>query len=473
MSPTNRSPRLSPNRRLKRRWLPLACGLAATSAAAVVAVAACGADAPPAGGQGSPTAVRDGDQAVVDRLIRRLGAGSIVARDAAERALVELGPAALPRVTAARRHAAAAAALPLERIERVLQRDAAARAIEPAVVTLAAEDTAAAAVLADLFSQTGSRIAVAAAADRRISVRCDRLTFWEALDDVLDRAGLALEFGTAAGTQQLRIVDAMPGVVQPPAVAAGPIHVSVAGIERTGPATGADAWKRPARITLRVAWEPRFEPLLARLPARSLIAEGPGGESVPAAQRGAVIEATASRERSWIDLPVLFAAPAVPLERLGMLRGTVVLWLTGMEHAFCFEGVRAGREPTDSPLAAPLRVGQAEVRLLDARIAEGRLLARASVTYDDVSEALASHRSWLAARRLVARGADGVPLECLDQRIEARTDRGATVAAEFQPPAGNATAPELCIRWTLPIAVHELPIDFAVRDVPLPAPSAR
>lgn len=473
------------------RWPgPRGRSLTAAQAAAIVAVA-CGfvahGDAEPA----SPTAARRGlDQAAAERYVRRLGSGAIADRDAAERGLIDLGTAVLPLVTAARSQATGEASHRLAGIQRLLETQADDEAIEPAIVTLEADETPAGDVLRQLFSQAGSRIDVEAAADRRISLRCHRLTFWEALDDLLDRSGLVLDFVApapsdggalqpAAPVPQLRIVDAA-GAAAMPAVAAGPLRVSIAGVERTGPAVpDADSSRgRGARITLRVAWEPRLEPLLVRLPNRSLVAEGPAGESMPVAQRAAVIEAVIPPRRPWIDLPILFAAPAVPLDRLGMLRGTVVLWLKGMEHAFCFAGVRADRDPVTPALPRPLRVGQAEVALLGAAVDDDRLQVRASVTYDAASEPLASHHSWLAARSLEAWLADGVQLDRRDQRVESRNDRGITVAAEFTLPAdwsrrSAAERRELSITWPLPISIHEVPVDFALRDLPLPAPRPR
>jgi len=410
-----------------------------------------------------------------DRLVRRLGAATLADREAAERQLEAAGVAALPTVVAARATAVGEAAFRLEWIQRELERRAALAAVEPAVVTLVARELPVRAALAELFARSGSRIELApevrdgVAGSREVTLALDRLTFWEAVDEILDAAGLALECDTGpppAAAAALRITaggDRADG----PHVAAGPVRVAVADVEPAG---------RGARVTLRLAFEPRLEPLLVRLPARSIVAEGPAGEAMPAAQRAAVVEATVPRGRRWLDLPVRLSASAVPLESLAMLRGTLEIWLAGLDHGFRFPGVR----PQVGALPPPQRVAAAEVRLLECAAAGDRLSVRASITYDAPSEALASHHTWLASRPLEAFAADdgaaGGPrraarrLEPIEQRVEVRSDRGLTAAASFALPRGGAGGhvQEVEIVWTLPTAIHQVPVDFAILGVPLP-----
>jgi hypothetical protein len=423
---------------------------------------------------------------VAARLVRRLGAATIAARDDAERRLVELGPRALPQVVAARRAATAEAAFRLEAIQRHLEAVAAERSIEPATVTLAARALPVRDVLTDLFAQAGSRIDLAPevgtgpAGARPVTVAITRGTFWESLDAVLEGSGLQLSFADAPPGLAIAPADAAGGSKSRPAVAAGPLRISVAGVEPVGPPP-ADGGGRGARVTLRVAWEPRLAPLVMRLPARSLVAEGPGGEAVPPAQRAATIEPLIPSRRQWLDIPVVLTAPAVPLESLGMLRGTMLVWLAGMEHDFSFADVRvtAGGLPTDDDTARePARMARAEVRLLAASQQDRRLLVRARVSYDTPSEPLASHHGWLGARPLEAFAGDGRPLERIDQQVTGRSDRGLTTTAEFALPAAGGgpdgtAARGVSIRWKLPIDLHEVPVDFALRGVALPAASGR
>jgi hypothetical protein len=208
-----------------------------------------------------------------------------------------------------------------------------------------------------------------------------------------------------------------------------------------------------------------------RLPARSIVAEGPAGEAMPVAQRAAVVEAAVARGRPWVDLPVPLVAAAHPLESLGLLRGSLEVWLAGVEHTFRFpaggaDGVAAER--------APLRVAAAEVRLLECATVDERLSVTAAITYDTPSEALASHHPWLAARSLTAVRADGTPLPLVGQQVESRSDRGMVATASFAMAAvDRGRLHEIEIRWQLPVAIHQVPIDFALVGVPLPGPSDR
>ena len=438
-----------------------------------------------------------------ERLLQQLDSGSLATRDRAERDLIALGPTVLPMVARARQTATAEAGFRLDGILQRLERLAAERAVEPTTVSFSVENLPCRDALATLFNQTGSRIelgpsvATGEAGDRRISVSFERATFWEAMTAVLDTAGLSLAHDT--DPPGLRIVPADAavspdavlgriGTAAIPAVAAGPLRVAVAGIEPVGPPVEpGESRPRGARVILRVTWEPRLEPLLIRLPMRSLVAEGPAGEAMPPAQRASVVEALVPTSRQWLDLPALLAAPAHSLESLGMLRGTMVVWLAGMEHTFLFQpfqlkgvspsaagpALDAARPALDAARPARperLRVAQAEVRLLDVAYQEGQVLVRASVTYDAPSEALASHHTWLQSRKIEVFHADGRPLKQVDQRVETRSNQGLTAAATFAlpPAAGGGQAEALQIRWRLPIAIHEVPIDFALRNVPLP-----
>lgn len=224
------------------------------------------------------------------------------------------------------------------------------------------------------------------------------------------------------------------------------------------------------RITLRASWGPMLVPLAIRLPMRSIVADGPAGESMPPAQRLAIIEPAVTPRTTLVTLPVVLSQPEHRLEALASLRGTLALWIAGREHEFVI--------PLTGEVPRSLHVGGATVTLTEQAVRKGKLHITAAVAYDKPSEALASHRPWLAERTLEVVDDEGMPLPRVEQSTAARSDRGIAVTAEFSLPAPSgslrtAVPAHARLRWRLPMAIHEIPFDFTVRDVPLPAGASK
>lgn len=216
---------------------------------------------------------------------------------------------------------------------------------------------------------------------------------------------------------------------------------------------------RRIRIPLRATWGPALEPLAMRLPASTIMADGPAGEALPPVQRQTIVEPLIAPGATAALLPLMLAQVDPPLESIATLRGTLTLWIAGREHDF--------ELPLESPPQS-LRVGHATVELVAATVHEDRVDVTASIMFDEPSEALASHRPWLVARKLDVVGPDGQPLARTAQRTAARSDRGLTASASFTLPHGVGGVRNLRLQWRLPTAIHKLPVDFLVREVHLP-----
>lgn len=425
-----------------------------------------------------PTVLLDAE--TVHRMVRQLAAGSLVARDAAEQGLLACGPTILPLLVAAEPSAAAEAVFRLHGIKRQLEEQAAVAAVEPATITLALQSASARDVLERVFNQSGSRIALDASVangsvgERLITVDFNRSTFWEAIEEVLEKSGLQLSFAEiGAGLSIGPASDLASDRALNRVVAAGPLRLAIARVEPTGSASAAQP--TGARIVLRISWEPRLEPLLIRLPIVSVVAEGSFGEAMPPPQRTAVVEAMIPKQRKWVDLPLMLTQPASRLESLGLLRGTVELLLTGREHVFVFDRLTTVEDaPNRISPETPRRLsaGRVGVSISQFAVRGDRLHATASVAYDAPTEALASHRMWLTERPLNLLDANGRAVTRLEQFVLSRSEQGLTTSATFSlQGVGDepASLPQgLRIEWNIPVAIHEVPVDFSIRNIALP-----
>lgn len=321
-------------------------------------------------------AAAEPDPGGIGRLVRDLNAASVASRDAAEQAILDMGPEVLPQVVAAQEGAAGEAAFRLRSIQQKLEETATSEAVDAAVDALA---------------------------------------------------------------------------------------VSVAAVEPVG---GGNA----VRFVLRAGWGAEPLPLAIRLPLRSVVADGPAGEAMLPTHRTAVVEPAIPPGATAADLPITLVQPEHRLDSLMAIRGTLTLWLAGREHAFDV--------PLDGPVPRILRVGRATVTLDDVETRQGVLRVDASIDYGAATEALASHRPWLASRPVEVVDATGALLPRRKQVTIARSDRGLTAEASFAVSesrlrgSGEPPLAGLRLRWRLPMAIHEVQRDFVVRDVRLPAPAA-
>lgn len=436
------------------------------------------------------------DPAALEPLFQQLGSGSLTSRDDAEQTLLDCGPAILPFIIQAQRTAVGEAALRLRGVQRFLEDQAAATAVEASVITLAVENMPAREVLKRVFAESGNRITLrpdvetGVAGDRLLSLTFHRVPFWEVIDEVLDKAGLALTFfenetglSIDAASNQIP-AGTVAGIATPAAtitlglrqavIAAGPLRIAVWQVEPIGVRSRANP---PAgiRIVLRVAWEPRLHPRLMRLPLAGVVAEGHSGEAISPPQRIAVVEAVVPSKRKWLDLPLVLSQSSPRLDSLRLLRGTIGLWLEGREHDFEFSDLCSSDGfVTDISAQRPRtqRMAEATVCLSQFARQDDRLLATASITYDEPTEALASHHTWLTERPLQLLTAAGQPLAVVEQRVVSRSEQGLKTLTAFARPTADTVGQllnlqGLRLRWKLPIAIHELPIDFAIRNVPL------
>lgn len=241
------------------------------------------------------------------------------------------------------------------------------------------------------------------------------------------------------------------------------LAVAVAAVE---PVAGGSA----VRLVLRAGWGDESPPLAIRLPLRSIVADGPAGEAMLPTHRTAVVEPAIPPGATAADLPITLVQPKHRLDSLAAIRGTLTLWLAGREHAFDV--------PLDGPVPRTIRVGRATVTLDDVEARQGILRVNASIDYGAATEALASHRPWLASRPIEVMDSTGALLPRREQVTIARSDRGLTAEASFAVSESRRQAGDepplagLRLRWRLPMAIHEVPRDFVVRDVRLSVPAA-
>lgn len=414
---------------------------------AIMIVAIVGIADPSAAGENGPPS----DE--VRRLVARLGSPVAGDREAAEESLGAHGPAILAELLRLAPACTGEVRLRLDRVVARFEAELVERATEPAIVSLSVEDMPVRDVLARIAHDSGNPLELSAeiqkgeAGSKPVTLSLDRATYWEAIDEALSRGGLEID----CRDDGRRVVVVPAAGRQISRAAAGPLFVMVSHTE-TGRAAEDG---RPVRVGLRLVWEPRILPLVVRLPMDSVQVEGPHGESVPPSSRRSVLEATVLPGAAWLPMTLALLGKDPLPESLASVRATVQLWCAGGEHDFAM--------PIGSlPAEDRQHVGRAQVSFRAERRDPSRVAVDAEVVYDAPSPPLESHRMWLVDRELEIVGGDGGRLPPASHRVRHRSDRGLAVTDEF---VVEGLAKGGSIRWRLPSAVRELPIDVNLRGI--------
>jgi len=268
-----------------------------------------------------------------------------------------------------------------------------------------------------------------------------------------------------ARTASNRMLEFQPKNLPLSTTAAGPFSLAVRRVDRLG-VSG-------YRILVRLQWRPPLEPVLLRLPLVSVVAEGTAGEAVPIPGRQGTVEPLLIAGRHWVDLPIRIGPPPPPVTKLDSLRGTVECWLPGFEHRFMLplqtnqRGLPpATSEPGPTRSLAGLSVQCRGWSIKPSELAPAICQVELSARFPEASEALASHRGWLADRQPHLLLPTGRVVTASDHRVVSRNSQGLTITANFalttnQLPRGTF------VTWRLPLGVRQVPVDFWLRPVSL------
>ena len=404
----------------------------------------------------------------VARLVRQLDDRALSKRDGAEQELLELGDAVLPLLPEIDDDTPAEVALRVQRVQQNLLEAQAAAAAEPTLVTLKGKQMPLEDVLAAMSEQTGNPISDyrealgGANSEIKLDVDVDKEPFWQALDGVLDQAGLTLYAYT--GERGAFVVNPPPG--------AGPRsnRASYDAIFRTEPVRFEAARDlrndnmQSLRLYLEATWEPRLQPIAILMPFDEISAVGDSGQALSITRQSAMPEATIRTGMSNVELEIPLALPNREVKEIKTLKGKFVALVPGPAQDFRFASppVSARNAP-----AKRLEQRKAGATVLIDQVRQNNAVWEVAlrVRFDSPSTALESHRGWILDNEAYFVDADGRRIDPggFEQSRQANDEVG--IRYFFDLPA-NPDKLEFVYRT--PITILEMTIEYEFHDLPLP-----
>jgi len=393
----------------------------------------------------------------VRRLVRRLDSAQLAQREAAEQALIALGPAVLEHLPAATASASAEVQQRLGRIRLVLERRLAESTAQPARVTLEVQAMPLDRVLAELSRQTGNRlvdtrVGVSAAP---ISVRFVNTPFWEALDQTLDLAGADLY---PYGQRGLSIIarTSLDARRVGRAAYCGPLRIEPTSVDARRNLRHAAA--STLRLTLEVSWEPRIHPINIKHRLADLEAFDEHGQRLTTGREPGELEALIQPADMAKEFQLSLPLPPRSVRQIAVLKGRLQALLPGREEAFRFGDL--GRAAN-----VEQRVAGATVTLEGVRRSGSQHEVRILVRFDRTAGALESYRGWIFHNEARLEDPQGKPLRPATFETTRQTDKEMGLAYVFQV-SGPLDGYQFVYRT--PVSIVATTFDYELRGIDLP-----
>ncbi len=399
--------------------------------------------------------------------VRGLNSPELTLRDKAEKSLVDLGPAALPLLPASDERMPAEVIERLNRIRQTLLKQQVEAVAKASQITLDAKEMPLTDVLALLSKQSGNRIIDQRQefgeepSEIKISLKCDKTPFWQALDQVLDQAKLDVyNYGEERGIYVIsRPVGRLPR--QAKVSYSGPFRIAPTRFESL--ADLQNPRNRSLKLFLDVSWEPRLRPINIVQPLAAVQVTGTEGAiSVDGAEGEP--EVSVGPGSTTVELQIPLASPPRKVEKISVLKGRLNALVPGPAEEFRFAALPVAKNGGESKRVEQ-RKASVTVAVDQVRKNNDVWELQVRVKFDNPGDALESHRSWIYDNEAYLEDASGKRI--IPGGYEQTRQTKDEVGGKYLFDAPAALTGQTFVYKT-PLAIMELPIDYELNDLPFP-----
>lgn len=392
----------------------------------------------------------------VRKILRQLESDKAADRDAAEKRLIEIGPAIVAFLPEVNSSTSGEMKIRLERIRKQLQTTKIETFFEASLVTLSGKMPLSDA-LAAISKQTGNKVGferAEATPTKEIELKADKQPFWEVLDDVMIQGSLRLNaYSSTEGLVLMPDDTVLPG---PEPHFNGPFQVSVVSTQATKPYYGRSEGQLD--VSLQVAWEPRLKPIYIQLPMNKMKLKVSGSDELSSTNPDGNPEIPVNSEGAAAQIDLQFPRPARSVEKIDKLTGEFVVAVPSEKHKYVFENFGNGKRQSE-------KFGEVTVVLESARrngsVFEMRILAE----FKEAEGALDSFRGWILNNRAFLLDAKQNRLENVGFNTYAVTSDSVGVAFLFKL---NSDPNDYTLIYESPGLITRQSVKFELTDIDLP-----
>ncbi len=386
--------------------------------------------------------------------VDQLDAASLSKRKAAEKALIDAGPKALDFLPESKPGISIEAAERLARVRKTLlsmrtETQSAAISVRLDKISTLAE------ALEAISRDSGIEFDHNANESMAIDPVATPLSFWHALDLVLDQADLDINF-YAGDRGTLALVpreEERPSRVD---------SAAYAGVYRIEPMAimASRVLNQPSQnrlnIRMEIAWEPRMTPIGLSIPVGQL--SGKLDDTFPLAPQSTAdtIDIATNSDIAFSEVFLPMELPAGQPEKIESLSGVIRAMLPGKKQIFELDLVQPNAKKTIDAMTVEVEQVRKNGPLHEVRIA---------VELEDANRSLESHRHWIFENPVHIIREDGTRADHLGYEVFRQTKTGVGVGYLFD--LGDSVGKSK-LMYESPTAVVNNEVEFVIQDIQLP-----
>ncbi len=401
----------------------------------------------------------------VNQLVAKLDAEKIEARDAAQKALVELGPRIKPLLDDAEKSGSAERKARLAKVREAFAKAEENTNLGASKITIKQKGVRLSEAIKLLQTQSGNTIN-----DLREQEGVDVTNpaldldivdkpFFEALDIVTGEAGLAPSFFTGDGSIGLMgaaTPGATPRVAKPMVVYSGPFRVQ---FKQISAVRDFDTGMATSNAQFELAWEPRLRPMLLAFKPDSVQAMTDEGKAVPRAVMDESDDVALRPENPAAEVNLNLVAPDRSAKEFKTFKVKGEVTLPAGIKTFKFKSLDA-KDDT-------IKENDIAVTLESTTIEEGIWRVNVTVAYPGGGPAFESYRQGLFNNRLWLQKADGSRFEHNGGFNNTGSDDG-KLSFEYLFVDAPGKLADYGLVYETPSKVVTIPLEFEFKKIPLP-----
>jgi hypothetical protein len=388
--------------------------------------------------------------------VDELDAPSLAKRKAAEQSLIEVGPDALQFLPETKAGISIEAAERLTRVRKALQSMRTETETKSGSIRIRLNDvTTLGEALEAISRDSGIEFEYDGDESMAISPVEAPLSFWHAIDLVLDQAGLDINFyGGDVGTLQLT-----PRNPERPSRVDSAAYTGVYRIEPTM-VTARRNLSNPTMnglsVGVEISWEPRLTPIGLTIPIAQLTGRLNDDAILKPQESGETIDVATNSDIAFSEFYLPLKLPAGQPDKIEALSGIIRALLPGKQQTFELSLAEPNSKKTIDAMTVQIEAIRKNGPLHEIRV---------GVELQDADRSLESHRHWIFENEVHVKLKDGSRADHLGYEVYRQTESNVGIGYLFD--LGDAVN-EATFIYKSPTAVVPNEVPFVIQDIALP-----